>query len=202
MRYTVKQLEFIRRAYAKMYMPDLTRAFNTRYRCNQTEGMIRAATKNHNIKSGRDCRFTKGHKPWNTNTKGLTRANVTSFRKGSIPPNIKPLGAERIDNREGFVLKKIAECNPYTGSATRYKHKHVWLWEQKHGKVKSGMVVAFRDGNNQNCTLGNLMLITRAELLRLNQYGYKDMPDELKPSVAALVKLKIKTFERLRKDAA
>jgi len=58
--------------------------------------------------------------------------------------------------------------------------------------VPKGHVVAFVDGNPKNCALDNLMLLTRTELLYLNQYGYKEQPDELKPSVLALVRLAAK----------
>ena len=128
----------------------------------------------------------------------MTGANIGSFKKGHVPANRKPLGTERIDVKDGFIQIKIAEKDPYTGLPTRYKNKHVWLWEQQHGPVPPGMVVAFTDGNKQNCKLSNLMLITRAELLRLNQRGYKDMPDDLKPSVLALTKLEVKVFGRGR----
>ena len=40
------------------------------------------------------------------------------------------------------------------------------------------------------CTL----TVIRAELLRLNQMGYAETPEELKPSVFALAKLEVKVF--------
>jgi len=61
------------------------------------------------------------------------------------------------------------------------------------------MVVAFINGDKTRCELENLMLISRAELLILNQYGYKDVPDELKPSVLALSKLQVKTWAKEKK---
>lgn len=198
MKYTSKQLNFIRRGYVAMEISALTRAFNSRCGCNQPESAIRAATRNHGFKSGRDGRFKKGNISWNKDTKGLTGRNRTSFKKGNIPANRKPLGYKRICSKDGYILIKITEKNPYTGASTRYKYKHVWLWEKKHGRPADGMVVAFRNGNNKNCVLKNLMLITRHELLWLNQRGYKGMPEAIKPSVAALVKLEVKTFERMR----
>ncbi|KKK99275.1 hypothetical protein LCGC14_2634360, partial [marine sediment metagenome] len=122
-----------------------------------------------------------------------------SFKKGTIPPNRNPLGTERICSKDGFILIKIAEKNPYTGFPTRYKHKHVYIWEQANGPAPKGMVVAFIDGDKTRCELDNLMLISRAELLNLNRYGYKDMPAELKPSVLALSKLQVKTWAKEKK---
>jgi hypothetical protein len=54
----------------------------------------------------------------------------------------------------------------------------------------------FRNGDRTDICIENLELVSRAELLRLNQHGYKDMPDELKPSVLGLAKLETVVFSR------
>ena len=125
---------------------------------------------------------------------------MTSFKKGNAPPNRKPLFSERVCPKDGFILIKVPERNPYTGFPTRYKHKHVYVYEQEHGPVPEGMVVALIDGDKTNCEPENLMLISRATLLNLNQLGYKDMPDKLKPSVLALAKLQVKTWAKEKKQ--
>lgn len=142
--------------------------------------------------------FTRGHTPWNAGTKGqgLTTANRGSFKKGNAPPNRKSIGSERICPKDGFILIKVAEKNPYTGFPAHYKHKHVHIWEQMNGPVPKGMVVFFKDSDRTRCEIENLMLISRAELLYLNQYGYKDMPAKLKPSVVTLSKLQVTTFAK------
>lgn len=82
--------------------------------------------------------------------------------------------------------------NPYTGYPARYKHKHVWIWEQANGPRPKGHVIIFRDGNNRNFNLDNLALLSRRELLVLNQRGYKSAPDELKSTIMALAKMEAK----------
>jgi hypothetical protein len=192
--YTPEQILFLRENYTGRSLAELTTVFNDRFSAAKTQKQIRAAVHNRGITSGRTGCFEKGHMPWNTGTKGMTAANVTSFKMGSIPPNRKPLGSERICPKDGFILVKIAERNPYTGFPTRYKHKHVHVWEQVHGKkVPAGMVVAFKDSDKLNCDPANLMLISRGELLLLNKHGYREMPVELKPSLLALAKLEEKT---------
>lgn len=194
--YTDEQIEFLRTGYRQMHLSDLMLAFNARFGTKKRKSQIKAAPHNRGITSGRNGCFKKGHKPWNAGTKGhgLTCANAKSFKKGNVPVNRMPLSSERIDSKDGYVLIKIAERDPYTGFSTRYKHKHVHLWEQTYGPVPKGMVVVFRDSDKLNFEPDNLMLISRAELLRLNKNGYKDAPDELKPSVLALSKLEVKTF--------
>lgn len=177
---------------------EITKLFNTRFGMNKTAKQIKALMNNRGITSDLDMRFTKGHEPWNKGTKGqgLTGPNKGTFKKGHVPANQKPLGHERICTKNGFILIKIAERNPYTGHPTRYKAKHVHMWEQKHGPVPKGMVVFFKDGNPLHCEDSNFILLTRAELLALNRLNYRDEPDELKPSLLTLVKLRVRTFEK------
>lgn len=147
-------------------------------------------------------RFYRGHKTWNAGTKGqgLTGPNSGSFKRGQVPPNRKPLWSERVDSKNGYIWMKVPEEDPYTGFPTRYKLKHVWIYEQKHGPVPKGYVVIFKDQNNRNFDPGNLEAIKRADLARLNQAGYKEAPGELKPSILALCRLKTKIGEARRKS--
>jgi len=112
---------------------------------------------------------------------------------------IERLGdGSKVCSKDGYILMKIPEVNPHTGAPTRYKHKHIYTWEQAHGRVPDGMIVAFVDGDKTNCDLDNLVLISRHELLNLNQLGYKDTPDELKPHVLALSKLQVTIFKNMK----
>lgn len=191
--YTEKQIEYLRIQYAGRSLAQLTELFNRRFGENKSVRQIRAAVHNRGFTSGRTGRFPKGHKPWNAGTKGLTGRNRTTFKLGNVPPNRKPLGTERI-SKDGYIEIKVAERNPYTGFPTRYKCKHVHIWEQKHGPVPKGHTVIFRDGNSLNCEYGNLLCVSRAELLLLNRHGYKDAPAEVKASILAMVRLKAKVF--------
>ena len=195
---TPEQLEFLRTGYRTMPVPELTAAFNARFGETRIKENIKTTLNNYHITAGRTGHFEKGGQSWNKGVKGYMGANPTSFKKGSVPPNRKPLGTERICPKDGFVQIKVAEPDPYTGFPTRYKHKHVHVWEQENGPVPKGHVVAFIDGNMQNCEPENLMLITRAVLLILNLHNYKDVPAELKPTVLALAKLEAKAGIRTR----
>ena len=179
--------------YKMIGVKEITLLLNERFQINLKPSQVKTYVQNHGIKSGRTGCFKKGHTPANKGTKGLTGANPGSFKPGNVPPNRKPMGAERICSKDGYILKKIKEVDPYTGFGTRYRLKHIHIWEQANGPVPEGQVVAFIDGDKTNCRLENLMLISRLELLNLNQLGYKDMPGALKPSALALAKLRAKT---------
>ena len=179
-----------------MNIHGLTRAFNERFGTDKTYQQIKTFISNRCIISGRTGQFEKGHTPWNKGTKGqgLTGPNKRSFKKGNVSANRKLLGTERIDSKDGYILIKVAEKDPNTGFPTRYKHKHVHIWEQANGPVPKGMVVLFKDSDKTNFEPENLMLISRAELLCLNRHAYKNMPAELKPNVLVLAKLQVKTW--------
>ena len=200
--FTAEQIEFLKNNYKGRSIAEMRTLFNAEFGTDMTWQQIKSAVHNRGITSGLTGHFLKGHKSWNKGTKGLTGANKTSFKKGSVPANRKPLGTERICSKDGYILIKVQEPDPHTGFPTRYKHKHVHIWEQDHGPVPDRMVVAFRDGDKRNIDPENLMLISRAELLILNQYGYKDTPAELKSNILALVKMEVKIFDKIKKSHA
>jgi hypothetical protein len=195
--YTAEQLSFLREGYRQMSRAELTAAFNARFGATRTASQIKATLAYHGYKSGRTGRFESGQKPWNTDKKGSIQPNSGSFKTGNLPHNHRPLWSERI-SKDGYIEISVPERNPHTGFRSRYKCKHVWIWEQAHGPTPKGHAVIFRDGDNRNFALGNLLLVPRAELLVLNLHNYKTQPEELKPSVLALAKMEAKAGIRTR----
>lgn len=196
-RYSEEQLTFLREQYRKFSLPVLTWAFNMTFGADKTESAVRSALRNHRILSGRTGCFEKGIVPWNLGKKGYMGANATSFKKGQLPHTHTPLWTESID-KDGYIKMSVPERNPYTGFPTRYKHKHLWIWEQVNGPKPKSTAVIFKDGDNRNFDLDNLLLISRAELLALNLHDYKNQPAELKPSVLELARLEAKAGIRTR----
>jgi hypothetical protein len=189
-----KQIKFIKDNYPLFSQKNLTINFNKRFKTILTEQQIRSFTRNHRIRSGRTGCFEKGHVPWTFGKKGIHVSPQSEFKKGHMPANTKPIGTERIDNKDGYIHVKIEEPNPYTKSQTRFKQKHVVIWEREHGPVPKGFAVIFKDADKRNCVIENLELVSRAELLILNHYRYKNMPPEIKPTLLTLAKLEAKTF--------
>lgn len=197
-RYTPEMLDFVRDQYRLLSIRELVPAFNARFPgMDVTESVMHGLTRNHRITSGRSGRFEKGQAPWNTGTKGMMQPNRGTFQPGNLPHNHKPLWSERV-GKYGYIEMSVPERNPYTGFHSRYKHKHVWIWEQAHGPKPKGHAVIFRDGNIRNFALDNLLLVSRAELLAMNLHGYKEAPPELKPSILALARVEAAAGIRTR----
>jgi len=174
-----------------MSLRDLTQAFNARFGTTRSEGHIGSFLRNHAIRSGRTGRFERGCAAWNLGKKGFMGANVTSFQTGHMPHNKKLLWSERV-SRDGYVEISVPERDPHTGAPTRYRHKHIWVWEAERGPVPKGSVVIFKDADRLNFAMDNLLLVKRAELLVLNLHNYREAHKELKPSVLALARLEAK----------
>jgi len=73
--FTEAQARFIRHNYKGKSRAEMTALFNHRFGTGRTQQQIKTFTGNRHITSGRTGHFPKGHRPWNTGTKGLTGAN-------------------------------------------------------------------------------------------------------------------------------
>lgn len=88
----------------------------------------------------------------------------TTFKKGNVPANRRPIGSERID-KNGYILIKIQDGH----KNKNWIRKHRYLYEQAYGEIPTGHKVIFADGNNRNFDLNNLVLISDAEGLIMNR---------------------------------
>ena len=154
--------------------------------------------------TGNDGRFTKGQESWNKGKPHPSHPNsaATTFKKGSVPANVKPIGDERV-GKDGYIEIKVPLVNPYTGHSTRYMHKHRYQWEQANGPLPKGMALKCLDGNRTNCDPANWIAVPRALLPRLaggrwGRLSYDDAPEELKPALLAIAKVEHAARERGR----
>lgn len=194
-KYPADMHAFIREiAYGRGYK-EIAQMVNERFgdgtiTVKQTRGYL----KNHKIKTGRTSCFTKGHIPW---TKGKTIEEIlrdpekirrfyeNQYKKGNVPHNALPLGTI-IKNADGYLIRK----KQMEGSQwERWEMLHRAVWEKHNGPIPEGMMVTFKDGNTENCDIGNLILIDMAENVAMNCRGYRSEDPDL--TVAALTMLRI-----------
>ena len=203
--WTSQQLDYIGTCYrATADLSAIAARLLLDYGIQRTPGQIRAAINRNGLTSGRDTTFRPGARPWNAGLKGRNGTSNTTFKPGNCPPNRQPLGHLRT-GRGGYQEIKVAEPNPYTGHATRYRALHVLRWEQAHGRsVPPGHCVIFIDGDPAHCDPDNLCLVERAELLRINHNGHADLPKELRPQAITLARVQtaISRAARPRNHAA
>lgn len=185
-RYPKEVQEFIAENHKGTSYASMAKMLNGKFNTDYTQRQIRGYYKNHSLRSGLDFRFSKGHVSPNKGKKGICApgCEVGWFKKGSTPVNHKPVGSERIDVKQGYILIKTAEPNVYWP-------KHVVVWEEAHGKVPKGHVITFLDGDKQNVAIENLKLISLAENLELNRSKLRFADPELTQTGILITKVKI-----------
>lgn len=135
------------------------------HKSTEYKARVQARTNLNLSEKGKAHRFHSAQTPWNKGKKGWCGegCDKTQFKKGQIPPNWKPLGFERI-SKDGYLERKITDLQ----GVKNYRAVHLILWESVNGPLPPGHAVIFIDGNKQNITLDNLLLVTRAELMQRN----------------------------------
>lgn len=114
------------------------------------------------------------------------------FKKGHRPSNYCPVGTVRIKG-DGYTYVKITDPGVW-------KQKHVLVWEAVNGPRPKGHKLIFADGNKQNFRLENIILVSNAEHVRLNQnHLISDNADITKAGVL-LAKLITKSAKLKRGD--
>jgi hypothetical protein len=144
---------------------ELTSLVNDTFKAFYTVEQIKNYRSRNHLDSGLTGRFKKGHTPHNKgkHTGSYPGMVATQFKKGNTPKNHRPVGSERV-NCDGYLERKIAEPNIW-------RQVHVLNWEAVNGPIPEGHVVIFKNGDKTNPEISNLLLVSRAELARMNQKG-------------------------------
>lgn len=160
-KFTQEQNEFLLANYQGKYSKELAEIFNKKFKTDVSPKQIKNFRCNHSLNCGLTGRFQKNHIPFNKGTKGMMKANKTSFKKGNIPKNYKPIGSERI-NIYGYVEVKIADPN-------KWETKNRFIYKKYKGDIPKGFKVIYADGNKLNNHLDNLILVSNSEELIMNK---------------------------------
>lgn len=186
--YSDKELAFVK-ANSTLARSETFRLFQKMFdRPDVSKNNIKALCKRKRWFTGRDGQFQKGH---DTYKGGPGGPNVTSFKAGNKPANLKPLYSERL-SVDGYVEIKVPEVNPYTGAPTRYRYKHRWVWEKHNPPIEKGSILRFIDGDRLNCSVDNLECISMGLNAILNKKQYSTLPEELQPVTRTLAELQHK----------
>jgi hypothetical protein len=133
-----------------------------------------------NSLKGRRCcmrtEFAKGHIPFNKGTIGLTKRNKTSFKKGNIPANY--MGSMKICEDGIYVIDRTKSYSYIRNGKKIFAYHYEQLARKKYrehfGDFPKEMIIFHKDKDVFNNEIDNLELITRAELLKRNQYKNKN----------------------------
>lgn len=186
-----EEKEYIRTIVAGRSYKEITELMNKEFGNKFIEKQIKNAINRYKLNTGRTGRFEKGSIPYNKGKKGLSRANKTSFKKGILPKNHKPVGSERI-TIDGYVMIKVKEPGVW-------RLKHRVLWENEYGSIPKGYNLIFADGNKLNVKISNLILTSRREMLEMNREKFISSDPEVTRTGKLIVQLKIKISDLNKK---
>lgn len=139
---------------------EIAKLMKNKFSYDFTDQQIKGAMARYKIRTEATGCFRKGSVPWNKGLKGYMGANKTSFKKGTIPPNQVPVGTESYV-KGGYIKVKVADPN-------KWELKQRFIYKQHHGEVPKGYSIIFADGNIYNYDIDNLIAVSRAELLVIN----------------------------------
>lgn len=147
---------------------EITSLMNDKFEYQFTESQIKGALNRYKLKTGTGGHFKKGSTPWNKGLKGCMGANKTSFKVGTIPPNQVPVGTESYV-KGGYIKVKVADPN-------KWELKQRLIYKKHYGEIPKNHNIIFADGNMYNFDIDNLIAVSKAELLIMNNNKliYKD----------------------------
>ena len=159
-KWTDEEKEYLASIVKGSTYKEITKQMNDKFEYNFSEEQIKGMMYRNKLTTGTGGYFKKGSTPWNKGLKGYMGANKTSFKKGTIPPNQVPIGNESI-TKGGYIKVKVGEPN-------KWKLKQRYIYEQHYGEIPKDCNVIFADKNIRNFDINNLVLVSKAEMLILN----------------------------------
>ena len=159
-KWTDEEKEYLASIVKGSTYKEITKQMNNKFEYDFSEEQIKGMMHRNKLTTGTGGYFKKGSTPWNKGLKGYMGANKTSFKKGTIPPNQVPIGTESI-TKGGYIKVKVGEPN-------KWKLKQRYIYEQHYGEIPKSHNVIFADKNIRNFDINNLVLVSKAEMLILN----------------------------------
>lgn len=187
--WTDEEKEYLKEIRKNTYIK-IAELMTEKFKEEYTETQVGAALKRYGLTTGICNRFKKGNTPWNKSKKGYMGPNKTSFAKGSIPPNLRPVGSERI-TVDGYTEVKT--------ESGKWKLKHRLKYIEYNGAIPNGYVVIFANGNKKDFSKDNLIAITRNKLKTMNNHKLIKSDIEETKTGTIIADIIIKTQELRKK---
>lgn len=203
-RYPNGMYEYIRDNSWNVSSKDMAEQVNERFGTSFTATAMKQFRQRHGIKSGLTGWFRKGHTPGNkgkrmeefASPEAIARSAKTRFKAGHRPKNEMPVGTVR-KTTDGYLIRKIS----MTGTQwERWEFIHRRVWEDHNGPIPDGMYITFKDGNKENVSIENLMMITKAENQAMMRKGLRCEDPDITEAGLAMVRLENAVKDREKKE--
>ena len=132
-KWTNEEKEYLASIVKGSTYKEITKQMNDKFEYNFSEEQIKGMMYRNKLTTGTGGYFKKGSTPWNKGLKGYMGANKTSFKKGTIPPQYRPVGSERI-TRDGYTEIKVKDPN-------KWELKHRLIYKQHYGERETDKII-------------------------------------------------------------
>ena len=173
-KWTDKEKEYLTQICKKNDYDTILKMMNDKFECSFNRKQIISFMRRNKLKSEaikNNGRFSKGMTPWNKGLSYMPNNKETRFQKGNIPHCHREVGSERII-RDGYIEIKVAEPNVWD-------LKHRVIYREHYGEIPDGHNIIFADGNIMNFDIDNLIAVSKAEMLILNNNNLRFEDKEL-----------------------
>jgi hypothetical protein len=197
--YFEKHIRYLKKIVPNTDYKIVTKLFNEKFGFNLSVNSLRSLCKRIGVHNGFTGHFPKGHVPQNKGVRGVYYPGCEKgwFKKGNVPWDYMPVGSERVTT-DGYVEVKVSDTAMPV--QRRWKGKHKILWEKKHGKIPKGHCLIFLDGNKQNVTLDNLMMVSHPVRYVMCHLNYFTDDIEKTKTYVRLAQLKVALANRKRES--
>lgn len=196
-----EMVSWLRQHRADDVIEVVTERLNARFGTAFNAIQVHAAAQRHRISAGTDGKIKAGSVPWN---KGLNfnaggRNPETQFQPGNDPSTTVPIWSLSQDS-ESYWKMKVRDDSPPGFARRNWEYLHRLTWIAVHGPIPKGHCVILIDGDPENCLdIANLACVSRSELVRLNQLGWRKLRDPaLRRSAIELVRLHCAVIDKTR----
>lgn len=192
--FPAEAVAYIQENYIGTGYNDMAERLNAKFGANYTAAQIKSFYCNHRLNSGLTGRFEKGHVPAMKSRKMKLHPNsiATQFKPGHVSWKTQPVGTLSA-RANGYLYRKIGP-NP-----TDWTFEHIRVWQEANGPVPKGCCVIFLDGNQHNCNLSNLALISRGEQAMLNRHGLISSAASITEANIAVTRLRLSIIGAARR---
>lgn len=195
-RYTKEQDEFIRANYKGVSSSDLAKIVNEKLKTNYTTKQMQNFKSSRGLASGYNAKFKKGDIPYTAGKKwddfmskeAQEKALETTFKKGSVPHNHRPVGSENICSQDGYTIVKVKEPNVW-------KFKHRLLWEKHNGKIKKGHNIIFLNQDRTDIRIENLSMVSYEDAGIMRGWKLFDSDPEITKTGSLVAKIQSKILD-------
>lgn len=174
---TDEQLDYLKSIYEGIGNAECAQMINEKFGTSFTRAQIKAQKHRLKLDSALTGHFQKGYVGSKIFEKGNHYSPATEFKKGHTPKNWVPVGTEVF--KDGHVHIKVSDVRGVKAAhLINWRLKRNVVWEQHYGPIPKGHVIGFLDNDPKNCSIENLVCLSRSEFNYMKQHHlFSDNPE-------------------------